>query len=123
MCRVVPMQIGDRQIMVADIKQKYIQNIIDAAKKCDLIDQIVLFGSSIEERCRESSDMALAVFGNQSPSRALESRKYEQFSRQISSFDNYSQVYDILYFRSGGAQKSPILEEISKGEIIYAKEA
>ena len=71
MCRVVPMQIGDRQIMVADIKQKYIQNIIDAVQKCDLIDRIVLFGSSIEERCRESSDMDIAVFGNQSPSRAL----------------------------------------------------
>ncbi len=67
--------------------------------------------------------MDIAVFGNQSPSRALESKKYEQFSRQVSSFDNYSQVYDILYFRSNGTQKSPILDEISKGEIIYAKDA
>ena len=122
MCQVVRMNTGDRQIRVADIKKKYIQNIIDAAKKCDLIDRVVLFGSSLEERCNEMSDMDLAVFGNQSPARALTSKKYEAFSRQISSFDQYSQVYDILYFRSGAVNKSPIIEEIKKGEILYAKD-
>ena len=35
MCRVTPMDIGSRQIRVAEIKQKYIQNIIDAAKECN----------------------------------------------------------------------------------------
>ena len=49
MCRVLPMNIGARQIHVAEIKQKYIQNIIDAARQCDLIDRVVLFGSSLEE--------------------------------------------------------------------------
>ena len=53
MCKVLPMTIGSRQIHVAEIKQKYIRNIIDAASQCDLIDRVVLFGSSLQERCRE----------------------------------------------------------------------
>ena len=68
MCRVLEMDIGNRSIQVADIKKKYISNIIDAASKCDLIDKVVLFGSSLEERCKDSSDIDLAIFGNQVPS-------------------------------------------------------
>ena len=71
MCKLTPMSIGSRQIRVADIKQKYIQNIIDAASQCDLIERVVLFGSSLQERCRDSSDIDIAVFGNQPRSRAL----------------------------------------------------
>ena len=40
MCKVLPMVIGTRQIRVAEIKQKYIRNIIDAASQCDLIDRV-----------------------------------------------------------------------------------
>jgi len=122
MCKVLPMNIGSRQIRVAEIKQKYIENIIDAASKCDLIDRVVLFGSCLEERCREASDIDIAVFGNQPRSRALTSKKYERFARQLYSFDNFSQDYDILYFRSDAHNTSPILQDISKGEELYAKQ-
>lgn len=122
MCKVLPMNIGSRQIRVAEIKQKYIENIIDAASKCDLIDRVVLFGSCLEERCREASDIDIAVLGNQPRSRALTSKKYERFARQLYSFDNFSQDYDILYFRSGAHNTSPILQDISKGEELYAKQ-
>ena len=64
MCKVVVMNVDNRKIRVADIKKKYMNNIIDAAKKCDLIDKVILFGSSIEDRCKESSDIDIAVFGN-----------------------------------------------------------
>ena len=45
MCRVIETKIGDRTIKVADIKEKYIQNIIESAKACDYIDRVILFGS------------------------------------------------------------------------------
>lgn len=121
MCKVLPLDIGTRQVRVADIKHKYIQNIIDAARQCDLIDRVVLFGSSLEERCRDTSDIDIAVFGKQSPSRALTSKKYERFARQLYSFDNHAQAYDILYFKSGASDSSPILREISRGEELYAR--
>lgn len=121
MCKVVSMNVGSREIHVAEIKQKYIRNIIDAASKCDLIDRVVLFGSSLQERCRDTSDIDIAVFGNQSRSRALSSRKYERFARQLYSFDNHAQAYDILYFRSDSADPSPILHEINRGEELYVR--
>ncbi len=51
MCKIVTMNIDNRKIRVADIKTKYVENIIDAAKKCDIIDRIIMFGSSVEARC------------------------------------------------------------------------
>ena len=65
MCRVVELNIDGRLIRVADVKQKYMANIIDAAPKCDYIDRVVLFGSACGQRCTEESDIDLAILGNQ----------------------------------------------------------
>lgn len=121
MCRVVNMNIGSRKVRVADIKQDFISNIVDAARKCDIIDRVLLFGSSIEERCREASDIDIAVFGNQTRSKALSSKKYESFARQLYSFRDHEQAYDILYFKTGGNNRGRILEDIEKGELLYAR--
>ena len=122
MCKVVKMKIGDRTIRVADIKKKYIENIVDAARECDYIDRVVLFGSSIESRCKEDSDIDLAVFGNVCMSRCLRSKKNLNFVSRLSEFDNLLQRYDILYFRTGVKDKSPILNDISEGEVIYVRD-
>lgn len=115
------MNVGTRQIGVAEIKQKYIRNIIDAASQCDLIDRVVLFGSSLEKYCRDTSDIDIAVFGNQPRYRALTSKKYERFARQLYAFDDYAQAYDILYFQSGSGKSNLILHEISREEELYAR--
>lgn len=121
MCTVTTMSVGNRVFKVADIKQKYISNIIDAASKCDIIDRVVLFGSCIDERCLESSDIDIAVFGSQVPSRALVSKKYKSFARQLYAFDDFSQDYDILYFKTGSKNKSLIMTDIDKGEVLYER--
>lgn len=51
MCTVKTITVGDKTVRVADIKTKYIQNIVDAAADCDLIDKIILFGSSLNRTC------------------------------------------------------------------------
>ena len=121
MCKVVVMTVDNRKIRVADIKQKYMNNIIDAAKKCDLIDKVILFGSSIENRCTEKSDIDIAVFGNQIRSKALSSKKYERFARQLFAYNDFEQDYDILYFKSGTPIKSLIMDDIQKGEVLYER--
>ena len=121
MCKVVVMNVDNRKIRVADIKKKYMNNIIDAAKKCDLIDKVILFGSSIEDRCKESSDIDIAVFGNQIRSKALSSKKYERFARQLFAYNDFEQDYDILYFKSGTPIKSLIMDDIQKGEVLYER--
>ena len=121
MCKVVKMKIGDRNIRVADIKKKYIRNIVDAASQCDLIDRIVLFGSSVRDSCKEESDIDLAIFGNQTEYRALRSKKYDRFTSQIYSFDDSGQSYDLLYFVSGKQYRGLIMDDIESGELIYAR--
>ena len=121
MCKVVTMDVDNRKFRVAEIKKKYMTNIIDAAKKCDFIERVVLFGSSIEDRCKESSDIDIAVFGNQIRSKALTSKKYERFARQIFAFNNFDQDYDILYFKSGSNIKNLIMNDINKGEVLYER--
>lgn len=121
MCKVKMMKVNERSFKVADIKQKYMNNIVDAAQKCDLIDRVVLFGSSIDERCKESSDIDLAVFGKQTRYRALSSKKYERFARQLYNFDDHTQSYDILYFKTDSIEDSHIMDDIKKGEVIYER--
>lgn len=121
MCRVVKMKIGDRNIRVAEIKKKYIRNIVDAASQCDFIDRIVLFGSSVRDSCKEESDIDLAIFGNQTEYRALRSKKYDRFTSQIYSFDDSGQSYDLLYFVSGKQYRGLIMDDIENGELIYAR--
>lgn len=123
MCKVSALTIDGRTIHMADIKQKYVANIIDAASKCDYIDKIILFGSALEERCRENSDIDLAVFGNQPEGKCLTSAKYRRFARQISSFDGFSQNYDLLYFKTGKQYKGMIMTHIMEGETLYEKQS
>ncbi|MBO5564740.1 MAG: nucleotidyltransferase domain-containing protein [Lachnospiraceae bacterium] len=122
MCSVIEMEIDNRKIRVADIKKKYIENIIDAARKCDIIDRIMLFGSSTGSRCKKSSDIDLAIFGKETEYKALRSKKYSQFTDQLYDFDNDGQGYDLLYFKSGKEYQGRIMDDILNGEQIYVRE-
>ena len=122
MCKVTAYTIDGRTIHMADIKQKYVANIIDAARKCDYIDKIILFGSALEERCQESSDIDLAIFGNQPEGKCLTSAGYRRFARQLSRFDDFAQNYDLLYFKTGKNHKETIMKHILEGETLYEKQ-
>ncbi len=121
MCKVIKASINGREFNIADIKLDCIRNIADAAEKCDYIDRIIVFGSSVENRCTEESDVDIAVFGNVSKSRCLTSKKYKDFTRQLYRFNDHAQSYDILYFKSGQTRDDFLMSEINKGELIYEK--
>ena len=121
MCKVTDYHIGGRTIHMAEIKQKYIGNIIDAARKCDYIDKIILFGSALEERCQEKSDIDLAIFGNQPKGKCLDSKKFRRFSDQLAKYDDFNQAYDLLYFRTGKKYDGLIMNQIAVGEVLYEK--
>ena len=119
MCKIVKLKLNDREVRVADIKKDCIRNIVDAARKCRYIDRIVLFGSSLEDRCTNDSDVDIAVFGSIPKTRCLTSKEYKEFTHQLYRFDDYSQSYDILYFKTGSSDNSFIRQEINKGAVIY----
>ena len=115
MCKLVSYKNGKK---VADIKYRHIENISKQAEKCENISRIMLFGSSIEERCNDRSDIDIAVFGKLSKNRYLDSTEFRQFHDQVYLFD-MNQDYDILYFKDGQEYKDSIMEEINRGAEIY----
>ena len=122
MCKIVQLKLADNIIRVADLKKDCVRNIYEAASKCGLIDRVVLFGSSTDERCTAQSDVDIAVYGPLSKSKCLTSKEYKEFTRSLYRFEDYGHNYDILYFRSGDKKDSFIQSEISNGEVIYARQ-
>lgn len=118
MCRMVPNKNGRN---VADIKLRHIDNISAQAEKCRNITRIVLFGSSLEARCTNRSDIDIAVFGNQTKAKYLQSKEFKEFHRQLFLFD-MDQDYDILYFTDGKTNTDQIMNDIAEGIEIYRRE-
>ena len=110
MCKLVKMRIGKQNIKVAEMKSKYMKAIVSFAAECDCIDKIILFGSSITDACTEDSDIDIAVFGSQSKERCLTSRKFMKFADDLAAYDDFNQVYDILYFKTGSVNNDAILK-------------
>ena len=80
MCQLVNVKTNfDTEIEVADVKQEVIQNIVEAAKTCSNILQIILFGSAIESRCTEESDVDLVVVSDVTRSRLYRNKNYQEF--------------------------------------------
>ena len=126
MCKLVKItnSLGE-QIEVAEIKADTIKKIIKIAKICDKIDYIYLFGSSVEERCTDESDIDLAIISNDSASKLCNRSSYREFKERLYAIDT-DQEYDRLQFNSLKAirnSKEPIcLDIISKGKLLYQRE-
>lgn len=122
MCKLVPLNTNENGIMVADIKKSAIENIVNSAPLCDSITRIVLFGSCIEDRCNEYSDIDIAVFGNKPKYKFLTSASYRKFMSALNSFNDYSESYDVLYFQDGKPNNDFIMNDISGGALIYTND-
>lgn len=125
MCRLIMLQTNfQTEVAVADVKKVYIENIIKSAEKCNKIDAIVLFGSSLEDRCKEESDIDIAVISKYTVSRLCQYKSFRDFTDSMYSID-MNQNYDILYFKSldeivKEIEKAEICNELlQKGKVIY----
>lgn len=124
MCNMTVINIHDnKEIKVADIKKEYILNIIDACKHCSNIKRVVLFGSSLENRCNQLSDIDIAVFGDKSKAKMFRLKSYHKFVEAICQFGGVHdmQDYDILYFEDGKADDAAILQDIAQGAVLYER--
>ena len=117
MCKLVPFD-GDTR--VADIKLPHIHNIVRQASRTKNINRVMLFGSAIEDRCTDHSDIDIAVFGDIPKMKYLRSKEYKQFQDGIFRFD-LDQDYDILYFSDSARQCDVILNDIANGAEIYRR--
>lgn len=119
MCKLIKFSDG---CYVADIKKKYIQNICDSAKDFENISRIVLFGSALQTRCTNKSDIDIAVFGKEGQNAYLRSKEFKQFQRRLFALDNtFSQDYDVLYFCDNIECDNDIMRSIKRGIEIYRR--
>lgn len=117
MCRMVPYKDGR---CVADIKLRHIDNISEQAKAAKSIRRIMLFGSALEDRCTERSDIDIAVFGDKSKSSYIDSKEFKAFKSGLFRFD-WDQDYDVLYFKDNEEGKDDIMTEICQGIEIFRR--
>lgn len=97
MCNLVNINTNyNTQVRVAEIKIKEIQNIIAAASKCVHIQEIILFGSALEERCTDESDIDIVVISNVARSRLYRLKTYAEFLSSLHQDDDYIQQYDVI---------------------------
>lgn len=97
MCRLVGIDTNfDTKIMVADIKIKYIANILEKADICRNILSIYLFGSVLKEECEESSDIDILVVSEVTRSKLYKSKSFNQFLMKLHDKDSYYQQYDVI---------------------------
>ena len=128
MCKLIKVKTNyDSSVMVADYKADTIRFIIDIAKYCSDIDAIMLFGSALEERCKERSDIDIVIFSKKTVNALSSKKSFDEFKRQL-YFRDLSQEYDFLYFKSideiyQKIDKAPIFKELAeKGKIIYKRQ-
>lgn len=120
MGKLVEMKVNDKIIKIADIKRKYIENIVKCASAYTFIDRVVLFGSCLTEDCNEESDVDIAIFGNKTEAQCYRLKAYMDLMNKIHGYD-LEQNYDILYFKSGKEYKDNILADIKEGIVLYER--
>lgn len=97
MCQLVNVSTNfDTKIEVADVKKIFIENILEAAATCSRICQIILFGSAIESRCTETSDIDMLIISDTARSKLYKNKSYQEFLKRLHDQDNYEQMYDII---------------------------
>ena len=129
MCKLIKINTNfNSSVMVADYKAKIIRHIIDTAKNCHDIDAIMLFGSVLDMRCKEKSDIDIVIISKKSVNALGNRKSFNEFIKNLYLMD-FSQEYDFLYFKSideiyQKRDEVPICKELSeKGQIIYKRQA
>ncbi|MBO6291712.1 MAG: nucleotidyltransferase domain-containing protein [Selenomonas sp.] len=118
MCKMVPLKDGR---YVAESKLDYILNICNQAKKCPSISKVMLFGSALEDRCTEKSDIDIAVFGDMSKGKYLQSKEFRDFRGRLFQYD-LNQDYDVLYFEDKKMYTDRIMDDIKRGIELYRRQ-
>ncbi len=97
MCRMTSVKTNfETEIEVADIKKGVVENIVEAAAACAKISRIILFGSVIETRCTEDSDVDMVIVSDISRSRLYQDKGFQLFMQKLHDRDDYEQMYDVI---------------------------
>lgn len=128
MCRLVDLKTNmGTTVKVADIKLPCIDNMVKQARHCGCISEIILFGSALEKRCREDSDIDIAIISRYTVNKLSGNKEFSKFMESVYDYD-FMQEYDRLYFSSleeieKNRFKSDICNELMmNGKIVYSRQ-
>lgn len=118
----------DTEVKIANIKKEHIENIIRTAPMCPAIVEIVVFGSVLEERCTDRSDIDMLIISDKQKSRLFRDRRYTQFKNKIFTDGNFEQNYDFICMNDKEkieekSASSALFRDIQEyGKTIYRRE-
>lgn len=128
MCQMVNVKTNfDTEIEVADIKKEIVENIVQAAGECARIGEIILFGSVIESRCTEDSDIDMLVVSDTARSKLYRDKGYQEFLKKLHDKDDYEQLYDVICVHNmdvinrGQKMTGLFREAIKNGKTLYRR--
>ncbi len=65
MCRLIPLKLEDgRTVEVAEFKAEKLKHYLQIFPLLPSVDKVILFGSALETRCREESDIDFLLYYN-----------------------------------------------------------
>ena len=118
MCNLVPTQLCGQTVNVAEHKVKKIKKYLEVFPKLKSVDKVYLFGSALETRCNEDSDIDFLLSYN-------DSKRYIE-EKSLTLPELYSEWYedDALSLPREYNQlilTGAIREALRKGKVIYEK--
>lgn len=117
MCKLVPFKTQPGEIaMVADTKVDKLNKYLEMFPRLSSIDKVILFGSTLEERCTPDSDIDLLLFYND----RLQYR-YDMSITLLDEFPDscYDDTLGISIYRDLSTSVGAVREALNKGVILY----
>lgn len=120
MCNLVKVKTNyGKDVLVADIKKDFIEQVIVAAGKCPSIDKIIIFGSASRKNCREDSDVDIAVFTSLSRDEWFSLEDVSVFKHHLFGFSD--QEFDLIYRNSADDRDYLLNKNIHEGVMVYER--
>lgn len=120
MCKLVPFKTQPGEIvMVADTKVDKLNKYLEMFPRLGSIDKVILFGSTLEERCTPDSDIDLLLFYND----RLQYR-YDMSITLLDEFPDscYDDTLGISIHRDLSTSVGAVREALNKGVILYDRQ-
>ncbi len=117
MCRLVPLQLGNgKTVNVAEYKIEKLKRYLEVFPLLSSIDKVVLFGSALETRCREESDIDFLLYYND------RGKFREDMSLRLPELFPDSVYDDMLRLPTGTkAERGAQREAEDKGVVFYER--
>ena len=114
MCRLVPLKLENgRTVRVAEYKVEKLKHYLQIFPLLPSVDKVVLFGSALETRCREESDIDFLLYYND------RAKFREDMSLRMPELFPDSVYDDMLRLPTGARAERGVQKEAEEKGIVF----